>query len=124
MLADLLERANLIKLTTTGRKSGRPHIVELWFAYQPDQNIIYLLAHQGASQQGTDWYRNALANPTVIISARGQDITAHLEPVADSKVEALEQHIRALFDDKYGRATVSYWYGKEPRLPMTLRVET
>ncbi len=45
-------------LTTTGRRSGNPHTVEIWFAAVGD--TIYLLS--GAAGR-SDWCRNLLAEP-------------------------------------------------------------
>lgn len=45
-------------LTTTGRRSGNPHTVEIWFAVVGD--TIYLLS--GASGR-SDWCRNLASDP-------------------------------------------------------------
>lgn len=124
MVDALLERAKVIRLTTIGRKSGRPHSVEVWFVYDVQQKSIYILAHQGTSQKGTDWYRNVRANPKVIVAVRGQSLRARFVPVAESEAQALEARVRSLFAEKYGRATISYWYGGGPRLPVSLMVES
>ena len=47
-------------LTTTGRRTGRPHTIEIWFA--ADGQTLYLMA--GGREQ-TDWVRNLLADPAV-----------------------------------------------------------
>jgi len=41
-------------LTTTGRKSGRPHRIEIWFAIE--NGAIYMLSGGGES---ADWVRNS-----------------------------------------------------------------
>lgn len=46
-------------LTTTGRRSGRPHTVEIWFAVSGE--TIYLLSGSGGK---SDWCRNLEAHPT------------------------------------------------------------
>ena len=45
-------REKFIYLTTRGRKTGKPHTVELWFAAAGKK--VYL-SHEGAY---TDWMRN------------------------------------------------------------------
>lgn len=45
-------------LTTTGRRTGKPHTVEIWFAVGGD--VIYLLSGGGGS---SDWCRNLAAEP-------------------------------------------------------------
>jgi deazaflavin-dependent oxidoreductase (nitroreductase family) len=43
-------------VTTTGRRSGRPHRIEIWFAAARDgRDRIYLLA---GGRQRADWVRN------------------------------------------------------------------
>ena len=45
-------------LTTTGRVSGRPHEVEIWFAVA--DGVVYVLSGSGGS---SDWCRNLDAVP-------------------------------------------------------------
>ncbi len=45
-------------LTTTGRRTGKPHTVEIWFAVA--EGVIYLLSGGGGS---SDWCRNLEADP-------------------------------------------------------------
>ncbi|MDO8361425.1 MAG: nitroreductase family deazaflavin-dependent oxidoreductase [Actinomycetota bacterium] len=47
-------------LTTTGRRSGNPHEIEIWFGVAGD--TLYLISGNGPT---ADWYRNALATPAV-----------------------------------------------------------
>jgi deazaflavin-dependent oxidoreductase (nitroreductase family) len=57
-------------LTTTGRNSGRPHEVEIWYAPSDDGRRLYLLA---GGRDTSDWVRNLRADPacTVRIGSRG-----------------------------------------------------
>ncbi|HEX2053561.1 MAG TPA: nitroreductase family deazaflavin-dependent oxidoreductase [Actinomycetota bacterium] len=47
-------------VTTTGRRSGRPHTIEIWFAAAGP--TLYVLA---GGRERADWVRNLRANPTV-----------------------------------------------------------
>jgi deazaflavin-dependent oxidoreductase (nitroreductase family) len=47
-------------LTTTGRRSGRPHEIEIWFGVIDD--ALYLISGNGPT---ADWYRNLVAEPRV-----------------------------------------------------------
>jgi deazaflavin-dependent oxidoreductase (nitroreductase family) len=47
-------------LTTTGRVSGAPHRIEIWFALR--DGVIYLLSGGG---DRSDWVRNLIARPAV-----------------------------------------------------------
>lgn len=49
-------------LTTAGRRTGRAHEIEIWFGVIAD--TLYLISGNGPS---ADWYRNALATPTVTV---------------------------------------------------------
>jgi deazaflavin-dependent oxidoreductase (nitroreductase family) len=59
-------------LTTAGRRSGRPHRIEIWFVAYDDG--AYLLSDTGRS----DWYRNIEGNPAVTLEIAGErrDTTA------------------------------------------------
>ena len=54
-------------LTTTGRRSGKAHEIEIWFGVIGD--TMYLISGNGPS---ADWYRNALAAPRVTVRLAGE----------------------------------------------------
>lgn len=49
-------------LTTTGRRTGRPHRIEIWYAADGDR--LYLLSGGGRS---SDWVQNLIADPAVLV---------------------------------------------------------
>jgi deazaflavin-dependent oxidoreductase (nitroreductase family) len=49
-------------LTTTGRASGRPHRIEIWFALH--DALVYVLSG-GADR--SDWVRNLMVSPDVVL---------------------------------------------------------
>jgi len=49
-------------LTTTGRITGSPHRIEIWFAR--DGDTIYMLAGDG---DRSDWVRNLMVSPAVVL---------------------------------------------------------
>jgi deazaflavin-dependent oxidoreductase (nitroreductase family) len=49
-------------VTTVGRRSGRPHETEIWFGVIG--STMYLISGNGP---GADWYRNAVAGPSVAV---------------------------------------------------------
>jgi len=53
-------------VTTIGRRSGKPHEIEIWFGVIDE--TMYLISGNGPS---ADWYRNALANPRVYVRLAG-----------------------------------------------------
>lgn len=59
-------------LTTTGRRSGRPHRIEIWYA--ADGDTLYLLAGGGRS---SDWVRNLEADAAVSVELDGRVRPGH-----------------------------------------------
>ncbi len=49
-------------LTTIGRRTGRPHRIEIWFAAHDGR--LYLLS---GGRERADWVRNLQASPRVIV---------------------------------------------------------
>ncbi len=55
-------------LTTTGRTTGRPHRIEIWFAARDDRTL-FLLAGGG---RASDWVLNLEAGPDVEVEVGGR----------------------------------------------------
>jgi deazaflavin-dependent oxidoreductase (nitroreductase family) len=55
-------------VTTTGRRTGRPHRIEIWYAAAG--STLYLLSGGGDS---SDWVRNLLAEPAVLVEMEGDE---------------------------------------------------
>lgn len=111
---ELLGRASTLTLITRGRRTGRPHRVQLWFVYR--EGAVYLMAHARAHGRGTDWYRNARAHPTVTVEAGGHRWIGRAEPLPEAVLSAVTQW----FVEKYGSAAVRAWYEGTPRLPIRI----
>lgn len=86
-------------LTTIGRKTGRPHQIEIWFVEHAD--CYYLMSE---TPEISDWVRNIQQNPTVVFSVG----TRNDEPIRgngrriDHAAEAeLAAAVAALMDAKY-----------------------
>lgn len=80
-------------VTTTGRSSGRPHTIEIWFAM--DRGRVYLLSGGG---EGSDWVQNLKAHPTVGLRIGDRDMLARAHVVEDPDEDALA---RRLLVEKY-----------------------
>lgn len=63
-----LDRYSVIDLTTVGRITGRPHTIEIWFAYR--QSTVYLLSGGG---DRSDWVLNLIQTPEVRVRVGGGD---------------------------------------------------
>lgn len=62
VVPDRAADASLAWLTTTGRRSGEPRTVELWFVLRG--STVYFLAGGG---ERAEWVRNARADPRVAV---------------------------------------------------------
>jgi len=51
-------------LTTTGRRTGRPHAIEIWFATDAGGSTLYLMS---GGRDAADWVRNVRAEPGVSV---------------------------------------------------------
>ena len=87
-----------IYLTTTGRKTGKPHTVELWFA--TSGNRVYL-SHEGKE---TDWMKNIRKNSSVNIRIGKVQLTGTASETNEGS-ESREAGKKALYEKYYGPAT-------------------
>ena len=75
-------------LTTTGRHSGQPHRIEIWFALA--DGVAYLLSGGG---DRSDWVRNLTISPDVTLEIGGQKRTTRARVVTDPTEDALARRI-------------------------------
>jgi deazaflavin-dependent oxidoreductase (nitroreductase family) len=80
-------------LTTTGRVSGEPREIEIWFGARG--NTVYMLAGGG---HGAHWVMNLIANPTVHVRLGEHEFngTARLLEAGEE-----EQNARHMLATKY-----------------------
>lgn len=80
-------------ITTTGRVTGRPHEIEIWFGMQ--DSTIYLLSGGG---ERSDWVRNIAAHPDVRVRIGPAEFGGRGRIVMDQEEDALA---RRLLLEKY-----------------------
>ena len=81
-IAELAD-AEYCYLTTRGRRTGRPHRIEIWFVAHED--AAYVLA----GGKG-DWYRNLVADPAVTLEVGGERRDTQASTIAvDAPVNAV-----------------------------------
>jgi hypothetical protein len=103
-LKDRLSRFREIKISVTGRNSGRTISIPVWFALEDDQ--LYLLPVQGSD---TQWYKNVLKIPSFQIDAHGAEARLQAVPITDAKgVSSVVEKFR----EKYGANDVKKYYAK------------
>jgi deazaflavin-dependent oxidoreductase (nitroreductase family) len=88
-----LAEADFAYLTTIGRKTGRPHRIEIWFALRDGR--IYMLSGGG---DDADWVKNIRKNARVRIQVGSRAVEARAR-IARGGAE--DQHARELLDAKY-----------------------
>lgn len=96
-----------IYLTTIGRRTGRPHTVELWFAVA--QGTLYL-SHEG---KYTDWMKNILNKDRVTFTIRRLNWEGTARIVGGG--DAFETGKSALYRKYYGDArkeVIDDWFSE------------
>jgi deazaflavin-dependent oxidoreductase (nitroreductase family) len=85
-------------VTTTGRRSGRAHTIEIWFALEGVH--LYVLSGGGET---SDWVRNIEANPTVGLRLGERDMICRARVVRDPEEEELARRLLAeKYEPRYG----------------------
>lgn len=82
-----------MKLTTRGRRTGRPHTVTVWFGVD-DRGRLFV-----SSVRDRDWVRNLIANPEVDVTVRGVKRRMVAVPVESEEDRRL---VAELWRRKYG----------------------
>ncbi len=104
-------------VTTTGRRSGRPHTIEIWFAMH--EGRVYVLSGGG---EASDWVRNIRADPTVGLRIGERDYIARAYVVEEPAEDELA---RRLLVEKYGPRTsddLEEW--RRTALPVAIELPT
>ena len=82
-------------LTTTGRVSGRPHEIEIWFALVPERRALYMLSGGG---DRSDWVKNLRRDPDVEVRIAGERYSGRAREARDAEEDELA---RRLLVEKY-----------------------
>jgi deazaflavin-dependent oxidoreductase (nitroreductase family) len=80
-------------LTTIGRRTGKPHTIEIWFARKDE--TLFLLSGGGAS---ADWVRNLRKTRAVRVRIGSRTVPARAREVKSPEEDGLA---RRLLDEKY-----------------------
>lgn len=84
--------ASVCYLTTTGRRTGRPHRIEIWFLEHDDS--VYLFSGGG---EASDWVRNVRSDPHVELELPGRPA----RPYDASVLERPTDDLRLRMDARY-----------------------
>ena len=74
MLAAELAALDFCYVTTTGRTTGRPHRIEIWFAAHPEHDTIFMLS---GGRERADWVRNLVASPRCAVGIGGEQFVGY-----------------------------------------------
>jgi len=77
-------RRSTLRLTTRGRRSGRPHAVTIWFVVA-DQRRLYVQHARGPT---ADWFKNLRKNPAVQVDLGDGPLSGTAREIADPAVVA------------------------------------
>ena len=92
-----LASQKLIHVTTTGRRTRKPHTVELWFAVK---NGKVYLSHEGSE---TDWMKNIENNDQILFEIGRKNFTGRARILENVTEEAWEAKV-ALYEKYYDKA--------------------
>lgn len=79
---------DLCCLTTTGRVTGAPHRIEIWFGLH--EGTVYLLSGGG---DRSDWVRNIMASPDVVLEIGGRERNTRARVVSDTEEDAMARQV-------------------------------
>lgn len=102
-------------ITTTGRRSGNPHTIEIWFAVAGGR--VYVLS---GGRDRSDWVRNIEAHPTVGLRIGDRDWIARAYVVEDPAEDDLAR--RALYDKYRARSDEDLDDWRATALPIAIEL--
>src|SRR5689334_17017300 len=91
------EPVQYLYLTTSGRRTGQPREIEIWFI-EHEQRFYLIAEHRERAQ----WVRNIQAQAAVRIRVGDRRLSATGRAIRDDDDPKLTAAVKALFDAKYG----------------------
>lgn len=92
-------------LTTTGRITGKPHEIEIWFGL--NENTLYLLS---GGMDKSDWVKNLLKNPSVRVRIGKHKFPAIARIVKDEQEEMMARNLLAdKYNERRANGSLSKW---------------
>jgi deazaflavin-dependent oxidoreductase (nitroreductase family) len=105
-------------LTTTGRVTGRPHEIEIWFSLVPERRTLYMLSGGG---DRSDWVKNLRRDPGVTIRIAGERFDGRAREARDAEEDELA---RRLLVEKYESNPGSLGNWRRRALPVAVDLST
>ena len=102
-------------LTTTGRVSGHPHEIEIWFG--ANDSTLYLLSGSAES----DWVKNLIKNPVVTVRITKHTFKGTARLVTEKEEDMLARYLVAeKYQEWEQERTPSQW--AQTALPIAIDV--
>lgn len=114
-LSPLLAGEAYCYLTTTGRVTGKPHEIEIWFGLRG--SALYLLS---GGMDRSDWVKNLLKNPSVTVRIGKHRFKAKARLVEDQEEEMTARNMLA---DKYHERRANGSLSKWARTALVVRID-
>ena len=102
-------------LTTTGRVTGRPHTIEIWFALE--DRTLYMLS---GGRDRSDWVKNLRKTPEVTVRISDRLFHGHARVVEDDGEDGLA---RRLLIEKYEKRPGSLSNFRRTALPVSVDLQ-
>ncbi len=103
-IIDALKSADELELVVKGRISGKDTSRPVWFVLI-DHNLLLLPVTGSMSQ----WFKNTVKNPQVMVRVAGETCSGKSEPIRD---KAGVSDVVELFKKKYGAGDVKKYYSR------------
>jgi deazaflavin-dependent oxidoreductase (nitroreductase family) len=103
-------------LTTTGRVSGKPHTIEIWFGHTAERpSTIYLMS---GGRDRSDWVRNLLQEPAVRVRIGKREFDARARVVEGTDEDPTARALLfAKYQEGYANDLTSW---RETSLPVAI----
>ncbi len=105
-------------LTTTGRVTGRPHEIEIWFSLVPEKRTLYMLS---GGRDRSDWVRNLRREAGVKIRIAGEELDGRAREARDAEEDELA---RRLLVEKYESSPGRLANWRRTALPVAVDLST
>lgn len=103
-------------LTTAGRKTGRPHEIEIWFGAH--SSTLYLLS----GSEKSDWLKNLRQNPAVKVRIAEHTFSGMARLVSDPEEDRLARYrVAEKYQEWEDGKTLSQW--AQTALPVAIDLE-
>ena len=102
-----LRQSNEVKITVTGRKTGRKFSTPVWFVLEGEEKVI-LVPTKGSDN---NWFKNLVKNPLIELSVGGIAFPSRATLVRDSnRVKKVIDQLRAKYESMWSE---SYYTKRE-----------